>query len=348
MTATAIESGVGHVWQTKQTTLGTIQPANDAGTKHLRIVGDKALKGAKEHGSEEWVDGLAWGTPGVYVNTSGGEVGELAFQVQPETGGFIFAQAIGSDVVTGSGDPYTHTIATGTTTATSNPAAYQTIRQQVGNAVGPWKNAFYDARINKLTFNCGADQIIARVTEGILAMKSAEWFTTSPTAADSGTDPFNWHEATGAVTIDATVFNEVDGETLELDRKDTLHYGDSHLPVCFIAGKGEITRTFSALVTDNTLPVLKTALYGTTSPSNGTALASTVQYVALESTYTRSADRTLKITTPKVELKAADFEIGPRAEGGKIPVAFGGRCLKSGSTSALTVVAKTGDSAAYV
>lgn len=343
MSATAIESGVGDVWQCKQSTLGTIQAANDTGQKHLRVVGDKALKAAKEHGSEEWVDGLAWGSPGIYVNTAGGEVGDLEFQAQPETAGWAFAQAIGSDVVTGASDPYTHTIATGSTSA-----ALQTIRQQVGSAVGPWKNSFYDSRINKLTWNAGADQILAHITESILAMKSAEWFTTSPTAADSGTDPFNWHEAAGALTIDATVFNEVDGETIELDRKDSIHYGDSHLPVCFIAGKGEINRTFSALVTDNTLPVLKNALYSTTSPSNGTALSSTVQYVALESTYTRSASRSVKFTTPKVELKASDFEIGPRAEGGKIPVAFGGRCLKSGSTAALTVVAKTGDSAAYV
>ena len=343
MSATAIESGVGDVWQCKQSTLGTIQAANDTGQKHLRIVGDKSLKGAKEHGSEEWVDGLAWGSPGIYVNTAGGEVGDLAFQAQPENAGWAFAQAIGSDVVTGASDPYTHTIATGSTSA-----ALQTIRQQVGSAVGPWKNSFYDARINKLSWNAGADQILARITESILAMKSAEWYTTAPTAADSGTDPFNWHEASGALTIDTVVFNEIDGETLELDRKDSLHYGDSHLPICFIAGKGEIMRTFSALVTDNTLPVLKTALYDTTSPSAGTGLASTVKYVALESTYTRSASRSIKLTTPKVELKAADFEISQKAEGGKIPVAFGGRCLKSGSTAALTVVAKTGDSAAYV
>lgn len=342
MSATAIESGVGDVWQCKQSTLGTIQPANDSGMKHLRIVGDKALKAAKEHGMEEWVDGLAWGSPGIFVNTAGGEVGDLEFQAQPETAGFAFAQAIGSDVVTGGSDPYTHTIATGSTSA-----AYQTIRQKVGSAVGPWRNAFYDARINKLTWNAGADQILAHITESILAMKSAEWFTSDPSATDSGTDPFNWHEATGAVTIDTVAYNEIDGETVEMDRKDSIHYGDSHLPICFIAGKGEITRTFSALVTDNTLPILKTALYGGT-PAAGSALTSTVQYVALESTYTRSASRSIKITTPKVELKAADFEIGPRAEGGKIPVAFGGRCLKSGSTAALTVVAKTGDSAAYV
>ena len=342
MTA-AIEAGLGHVWQAKQTTLGTIQPSNDSGMKHLRVTGDKALKAAKEHGSEEWVDGLAWGSPGVYVNTVGGEVGDLEFQAQPETSGFTFAQAIGADTVTGSGDPYTHTIATG-----SAAAATQTIYQKAGSSVGPWRNSFFDARINKLTWNCGKDQHTAHITESILAMKSAQWFGTDPTATDSGSDGFQWSEVTGDVTIDSTALPEVEGETLELDRKDSVHYGDGIAPVCFVAGKGEITRTFSAIVTDGTLPILKNALYGTTSPSNGTALSNAVQYVELETVYTRAADRTLTITTPKVELKAADFEIGPRAEGGKIQVAFGGRCLKDGSTAALTVVALTGDSAAYV
>lgn len=342
MTA-AIEAGLGHVWQAKQAALGTITASNAAGMKHLRAVGDKALKAAKEHGSEEWVDGLAWGSPGVYVNTVGGEVGDLTFQAQPETTGFVFAQAIGADSVSGSGDPYTHTIETG-----SAAAALQTIYQKAGSSVGPWRNSFFDARINKLTWNCGQDQKIAHVTESILAMKSAQWFGTDPTASDSGTDPFQWSEVTGAVTIDGTARPEVEGETLELDRKDTIHYGDSIAPVCFIAGKGEITRTFSAIVTDGTLPILKNALYGTTSPSNGTALADTVQYAALETVYTRAADRTITITTPKVELKAADFEIGPRAEGGKIQVAFGGRCLKDGSDPALTIVALTADSASYV
>ena len=43
-----------------------------------------------------------------------------------------------------------------------------------------------------------------------------------------------------------------------------------------------------------------------------------------------------------------DFEIFPKAEGGKIPVTFGGEALKDGSTAQLTVIAKTADSAAYV
>jgi hypothetical protein len=59
--------------------------------------------------------------------------------------------------------------------------------------------------------------------------------------------PFNWAEAVGAHTIDAVVFNEVDGETLVLDRHLDVHRGDSPAPVCFVPGKGTIDRTFSAL-----------------------------------------------------------------------------------------------------
>ena len=80
--------------------------------------------------------------------------------------------------------------------------------------------------------------------------------------------------------------------------------------------------------------------------TDGLAVNSLVNSVALDSTYTRSAVRSLQITTPKVVVDPADFVIGPKAEGGAIPVSFGGRCLDS--SGIITVIAKTGDSAAYV
>jgi hypothetical protein len=71
-----------------------------------------------------------------------------------------------------------------------------------------------------------------------------------------------------------------------------------------------------------------------------------VNTIALESTYTRTSVRSLKITTGKVVVDPQDFEVGPKAEGGKIPITFGGRCLASGG-SVLSVVAKTGDATTY-
>jgi hypothetical protein len=343
MTVNAIESGTGDVWQVKQAALGTIQPPADAGMKHLRKVGDGALRAAKTYGSEEWVDGKAWGSPGMYVDSIGGDVGDVVSQGQIETVGFQVAQVIGVDTVTGTASDYTHTIASGTANG-----AYQTFRQKVGVSVGPWRNSFFDAKINKLTLNCGQDQKVMHVTQNVWALKAANWFTTDPTATDSGTDPFNWNEATGAVTIGGVAFPEIDGETLELDRKLDVHRGDSAAPVCFIPGKGQIDRSFSALVTDNTIPVIQNALYGTTTMTDGLTVGTAVNTLALESTYTRTAVRSLKITTPKVVVNPEDFAIGPRAEGGKIPVAFGGRCLDNGGTPMITVVAKTGDASAYV
>jgi hypothetical protein len=342
MAVNAIESVSGDVWQAKQTTLGTIQPTSEAATQHLRKVGDGALKAAKVYGSEEWVDGKTWGNPGMFVDSVGGDVGDIECQGQITGSGFLFAQILGGDTVTGTTPDYTHTMASG---AAHGPL--QTIRQKVGAAIGPYRNSFWDAKVNRLTFNCGQDQKVMRLTQNIWALKAAYWGTSDPTVTDDGTDPYNWAEGVGAHKIDTVVFNEIDGQTLTLDRHLDVHRGDSPAPVCFIPGKGEVMNSYSALVTDNTLPVIKKTLYGTTSPSDGDAVGSAVNTIAMESTYTRSAVRSLKISTGKVVVDPQDFEIGPRAEGGKIPVAFGGRCLESGGVI-ITVVAKTGDATAYV
>ena len=341
MTVNAIESVTGDLWQVKQAALGTIEPPTSTGMKHLRMVGDDALKASKTYGSEEFVDGRTWGSPGMYVDAIGGDCGSIANQGQIETAGFQFAQMIGVDVVTGTTPDFTHTI-----TNSTARGPYQTFRQKVGASVGPWRNSFFDAKVKNLQLNIGQDQKVMRITQNIWALKAANWFTTDPSAADSGNDPFNWAEGATAHKIGATTFNEIDGETLELETNLDVFRGDSPAPVAFVYGKGEITRTFSALVTDNTIPVIQNALYGTSTMTDGLAVNSLVNSVALDSTYTRSAVRSLQITTPKVVVDPADFVIGPKAEGGAIPVSFGGRCLDS--SGIITVIAKTGDSAAYV
>jgi hypothetical protein len=337
-----IESVSGDVWQVKQAALGTIAAPSATGTQHLRKVGDGALKAAKTYGSEEWVDGKTWGNPGMFVDSVGGDVGDVELQGQITSAGFLFAQIIGGDTVTGTTPDYTHTLTCG-----AAHGAYQTIRQKVGASIGPWRQSFFDAKINRLTMNIGQDQKVMRLVENIWALKAANWFTVDPTAADDGTDPYNWSEGTSAHKIDTVTFNEIDGETFELNRNLDVFRGDSPAPVAIIPGKGEGMRTFSALVSDNTIPLIQSALYGTTTMSDGLAVNSLVNTIAMESTYTRTAARSLKITTGKVVVDPQDFEVGPRAEGGAIPVAFGGRCLESSGAIAV-IVAKTGDSAAYV
>lgn len=340
MTA-VIESGVGHVWQIKQATAGTVEPTAST-YKHLRKTGDKAMKAAKKYGSEEWVDGQQFGSPGHYVDQIGGDVGGFVFQVQPETGGFAFAQITGVDSVSGASDPYTHTVSSGTAAP-----PLQTVRAKTGSSV-VWRQAWYDAIVNKLAFNCGQDQKIAHIDQDFMALQAGAWATADPAAADSGTDPFNWAEVVGEIKIDGTSIPELDGETVELDRKWDVHRGDNPAPICFVPGKGEINRTFSGLVTDTTIDIMQSILFGSTTPAANDPVTSVVADVALVSKYTRSASRTLELTTPKVIVNPEDFEVFPRAEGGKIPVAFGGLCVKDGSTAAFTAVAKTGDATSYV
>lgn len=343
MSVSSIESGTGGVWRARQAALGTITAANHASVKRLRLTGDSGFKAAKTNGSEESVDGLRFSNAAQFIDSIGGAVGEVTFQAQPETAGHAFAQVIGVDVVTGSSPDYTHTMAVGTANG-----QYQTFYQSVGNAVGPVKQSFWDALTNTFTWSCGQDNKVAHITEGVMALKAADWVATNPTAADSGSDPFNWNEVTSEVKINGTAFEEADGDTLEIDCKLDVHRGDNAAPACFVFGKGSIMRSVSAVVTENTLPVILTNLYGTATPAGAAPVSAAVASVALATKYTRTAARSLEIQTPKVISKADDFEMFPKAEGGKIPVVFGGEALKDGSTAQLTVIAKTGDATSYV
>jgi hypothetical protein len=336
-----IEAGVGDIWLSPQATLGTRPTVPTTGTIHLRHA-DGGLKAAKTIGAEEWTDGRAFGSASQYIDAIGGAVGTVTFQGQIETAGSVFAFVCGVDVVTGTTPNFTHTIS-----VTNANGKLLTVWQRVGVNVGPQSEAYVDSQISKLTWTCGQDQKVNHMALDVLSLTPSQFFTTAPTVVDSGTDPFLWQEVTGAITIDAFPYGEIDCETLEIDRKLDVHRGDKVSPIVFVPGKGEINRSFSALVTDNTLAVYRNALYGTVTMSDGLNLAQTVTYVALSSTYTRNANRSLQITTPKVAVKPDDFEVFPNAQGGKIPIAFGGQVLYNGTTQ-MQVVAKTGDATAYV
>jgi hypothetical protein len=337
---TGIESGVGGVWQVRQSVAGTIERPDATAMRRLRKAGDDALGARKTSGSEPYVDGTTWGSPTGYITAVGGDIGQQVIQGQIEAIAFLYAQQFGVDTVTGSADPWTHTIPSGTPVPASN-----TLYQSMGQAVGPVQNSFYDCKIARSTLNCGQDQMVLHFTEQLMALFAAEWAGTMPTAADSGVDPLRWTEA--VVRIDGTTMDEAYGDTVDADGKLDVHRGQKARPVCFIYGKGLITRTIQAIVTDVTLPKLLRGLYGTTTPADRTAIVETIVQMAVVTTWTRSASRVLTVTTPALEVDPRDWAFGPKAEGGRQEVAFGGECKAVGGP-AITVVALTGDSRAYV
>jgi hypothetical protein len=253
-----IESGVGGLWISNQTALGTQAATNGASTLRLRKATDDTLKSGKQHGREPFVDGAAYDNSAAFVDLVAGDVGQFVFQAQLENTAAAFARHVGVDTVTGAGDPWTHTISSGTT----NPVN-QTIREKTGVNVGPYRAVWWDAILNKLTFNVGHDQNVAHLTAAIQALKAAEIGSlTDPVAVDSGTDPWKWGEATTAVTINAVAFAEIIGETLDLDRGWATQQGDSIEPIMFVPGRGAINRTLSGAVTDTLLPRSSTPYTG--------------------------------------------------------------------------------------
>lgn len=339
-----IETGTGGLWVSNQSALGTQAATNAASTLRLRKATDDTLKSGKVHGREPYVDGAAYDSSTAYVDMVAGDVGAFTFQAQVETGAAVMARHVGVDVVTGAGDPYTHTIATGT----ANPVM-QTIREKTGVAVGPFRGVWWDAIFNKVTWNCGNDQNVAHLACGIQALKAMEIGSlTDPVATDSATDPWRWGEATTAVTIGGVSFPEISGHTLDMDRAWTTQQGDNVIPVFFVPGRGAITHTFDGAVTDTLLPQMLLALFGSTTPSVGDRPTAQPNTVALKTVYTRTAvTRLLTLDTPAVEVKPDDFMIGTKPLGGLTPVAFGGQALASGSAM-MTIVAKTAFATAYI
>lgn len=342
MPVNPIESGVGDVFVTAQAALGT--PGVAAATTGSRLrLRDGGLRAAKTNAGEEYADGLTWANPVVFTDTIGGAVGSVTSQAQLGTAGRGFAYTAGVDVVTGAPSDYTHTIALGTAQPT-----LLTFWQKTGVAVGPTKFEWSDAKVSKLAWTCSQDNKVAHQAWDVLALTANTFRDTLPTLADEGTDPLLWTEGAAEYKIDTVSVPEINEETLELDTKLDVHRGDQSKPVCFVGAKGEAMSTFGAIVTDGTLPHLYNALFGTTTPADGTQVSATPTFIAMNSKYVRSAVRSIEIQRPKVEVKPDDFEVYPRAEGGAIPITFGGRCLKSGATAQVTVIAKTGDSASYV
>lgn len=333
-----IESGIGGLWMAKQSALGTIATTSAASMQRLRLQAGSLVPN-KTDASEEYVDGERYASPTMFVDKVAGEVGSPTIQAQNDTAALFFAVTLGSDTVTGSSDPYTHTI-----TSAGDAGTYVTFYQESGATAVHSLEAYWDAKVSKLMMEVGQDQKVMHLTPSVLALTGGQVVSAVPTTADDGTDPYVWTEVAGSVTIDSTVIAEVEGETLEIDDGTTPFYGDSVSPAALIGGKGPITRTMKSIVTSDTIDFYNQAIYGTASPSAGDTPTNDIYYADIETVYTRSADRSITITTPKVAIKSDDMNLSPQAEAGKKELMLGGPCLKDGSTAALTIVVESGKS----
>lgn len=342
--ANTIETGIGSINYGKQSAKGTVATAATTGVGYNRLKHvSGGLKANKSLGKQAFTDGNRFDSSSAWVDKIGGDVGSIVLQAQPENIGLFYAQILGSDTVTGASDPYTHTI-----TVSNSGAAWGTWWQKLGSAVGPNREVYWDAKIAKLTQTSPRDRNAVNLELEIKCLKAAEVFTTDPAKTEDASDPYLLTEATGGLTFDSTVVQEIEDSIVEIDCGTEVFWGDDDEPLQLIEKRGMITRSIEAIVTNDTLDKYKKALYGTTTPTAGTRPSGSVFAPAIEQVFTRSATRVATITTPKVNIDPESFEpMAPQGDGGKMPIKFGGQCVKSGGSAPITVVVLSGDSTAY-
>lgn len=341
--AIVIESGIGGVNYGKQAAKGTkaVAATTTVGYNRLKHVGG-GFKSGKVLSSEEYTDGNRFGSPSVFTNFVGGTVGAVELQAQPENIGLFWAQLLGSDVVTGAADPYTHTI----TSAASAP--WGSWWMKAGSAIGPQRELYWDSKIAKITQSAPRDRNVLHLSVDVACLKPAEVFSVDPAKTEDASDPLLATEATGGFTFDTTAIADISDHVVEADAGMTAWYGDSILPLQLVDGKGRITQSFESIVTDETLLKYRKAIWNSTAPADGTLPVKDVFYAAATRVYTRSATRTATFTSPRIAVDPANFEeMAPMPNGGVKAIRFGGICLKSGATPPLTVTVLSADAVAY-
>ncbi len=300
------------------------------------------LDPAKTIGSEDYVDGLPFGSPTQFTEQVGGEVGSVTIQVQPSNSGLYFAELAGVDVVTGAADPYTHTIAFN---GAVQPFGWWA--QQVG-ASSPKRDLFYESKIGKGVFETSQGTKPMHAELSVVALRAGEIYATPAAKTEDTSDTWLHTESSGSFSLDGTVICEVGSDVLDIDRGLSAFFGDNVEACQIIPGKGQITRSVQSIATSDTLALRNRVLYGASAPAAGTRPVKAVYYAAITKTLTRSATRTLTISTPKVALNPADMKVGPSPGGGPIEMTFGGTCLKNGAAAPCTVTVLDGSAVAYI
>lgn len=339
----AIESGVGTINYGRQSAKGTPATAATTTVGYNRPKWDSGqLKSGKTNGRASYIDGNRFSSPQSYVDKVGGEVGTLKVFVQPENAGLYGAAALGVDTVTGSADPWTHTI-----TSAGTSGQWGTWWQKVGASVGPQREMYSDSKIGKLSLKAATADKIMQYEITVFSLNPAEVYTVDAAKAEDSSDAFLWTETGGAVTFDGSVTSDVNEETLEIDTGMEPYWGNDIAPSQLIEKRGSITSAVATIATDVTLGQYRKAIYGNASPSLGDKPTKDVYYASLVTVYTRSATRKVTITRPRMEVKPDEMVIAPISGGGPSAISFGGECLKSGATPALTMVVLSGDATTY-
>lgn len=328
----------------KQSAKGT--PATTGFHKFRRV--DGRISVAKELDSVNYVDGSAWSADDFDFVKSISGTGSVTIQATPEGAARLLSWALGgTDTVSGASNPYTHTITSGT------GLTYLTVIDQLGTVGGVDDGRRYaDCVITQVEVTSSNDAGVVSVKLDLLAIDVVDGGGQTPTAATT-TDGEPLLHTQGVGNIKLAGLNsgngvpEVEQFVLTLDTNIELLYGDSTSAYIAHRKRGAISWSATAAVTSTTIAALNQSIYGTATPSQGTAPSTGIFTGSFNPKLVQSASRELSINIPKNRIMVETGSIDPNAAGDKATISIAGMARTPDTGQLITVAAKTGDSAAY-
>ena len=302
----------------------------------------------KELDSVNYVDGSAWAADDFdFVKKISG-AGSITLQATPANAGRLMAWALGgTDTVTGSSAPYTHTIVAG------SGLTYLTVRDGVGTIGGVTDaRQWTDCVITQVELTSTSDAGVVTIKIDLLAITANDSGGSAAPAPDTvDGEPLLHTQAVGNIKLaglnSGAGVPEIEQFSLTLDTNIELLYGDNLTAYIAHRKRGQISWSCSAAVTDTTIQLLNQHLYGTSSPSFGASPSTTVLTGVFNPKFVQSANSELSINIPKSKIAIDTGSIDPNATGDKATVAIAGVARTPSSGALITVAAKTADSAAY-
>lgn len=221
------------------------------------------------------------------------QIGTITAPFFPSNGAVLMVGAIGTDAITGSSNPYTHTI------SQANALPSFTIEQNIG---GYQSLQYAGCRVGKMTLTAGATNEAIAVAYDMTGQSVA--ILTSPTAVTITNElPFVFAE--GTITMFGNARVDVSSIQIDIDNglKSTWTYDQEH-------GPGFITPC--SLHVSGTLTVVWSSLNNATYGDYTTMINDTLGSLSFAMTHPGGTGASLTITCPQVVLNkmSADMKMG--------------------------------------
>lgn len=324
------------VWFADQTAKGTV--ATTADKRGRKSGGDIAV--AIAYGNAIYSDGNRYPSTFTFVDTISGE-GNPQLHAQVDVIGYLSWLTLGSETVTGSADPWTHTAKP----VAGTPGKWFTAWKRVGDSVIQ-RQRFADCRMSSLRIEASAGAKTCLITPTFTVVDPGEIIAADPAQADSGNAAMLHTESEGLFQIDTVVNRGVASWAVVISDTTTPYYGDSVVPYDVSIGASGITVENLSLPFDSAgLSFYNTKIYGTASPTAGTkplhSMPATGQFLV---DMTKSANREAKITIPAIQWSLPNAPAG-NPEGGVAELQLTGAAQNPVSGDIIQVLTKSADPA---